>query len=103
MSTSVQNYLFTIQYTGEPPVVSSTDAVLEHASYMVYQSEMAPTTGQLHLQGFVHFKSKKRPMGAKEIICSLSRLLTSPKVMARPLLWQPTVRRRTLVSLVLNP
>ena len=71
MSTPSKNYMFTIQYTGEPPVVSSADAVLEHASYMVYQSEMAPTTGQLHLQGFIHLKSFRRPKGVKEIICSL--------------------------------
>ena len=49
----------------------SSDAVKEHASYMVYQSEMAPTTGQLHLQGFIKFLKDKRPNGAKNIVCSL--------------------------------
>ena len=66
-----KNYLFTIQYSGDPPMTPSSDAVLSKASYMVYQSEMAPTTGQLHLQGFIHLLSPCRLGGAKEVVCSL--------------------------------
>ena len=66
-----KNYMFTIQYSGDPPMTPSSDAVLSKASYMVYQSEMAPTTGQLHLQGFIHLLSPCRLGGAKEVVCSL--------------------------------
>ena len=65
MSTPGKNYMFTLQYEGDPPMTPSSDAVKEHASYMVYQSEMAPTPGQLHLQGFIKFLKNKRLNGAK--------------------------------------
>lgn len=67
----VNNYLFTIQYSGEPPAVPSADAVLQHASYMCYQSEMAPTTGQLHIQGFVRMIKKVKLNACKTVICQL--------------------------------
>ncbi|UNI72387.1 MAG: replication associated protein [Chaetfec virus UA24_7381] len=32
----------------------------DHATYMVAQEEAAPTTGEIHIQGFISFKQKKR-------------------------------------------
>lgn len=36
--------------------------------YMLYQQEVAPTTGQLHLQGVVKFKKPQRLPGAKRLL-----------------------------------
>jgi len=38
---------------------------------MVYQSEAAPSTGQLHIQGFIQLRKKARLSSAKETVCTL--------------------------------
>lgn len=38
---------------------SIRDALLDNLRYMCYQLEIAPTTGQRHVQGYLHFKNKR--------------------------------------------
>jgi len=70
-SPQSRNFLFTIQYNAEPPAVPSVDAIALVCKYMCYQSEMAPTTGQLHIQGFIHYAKKIRASSCKEDVCVL--------------------------------
>ena len=70
-STCSRNYLFTIQYSGEPPAVPSQAQLYDVCKYMCYQSEMAPTTGQLHIQGFIHYAKNVTPVRCKADVCRL--------------------------------
>lgn len=38
---------------------SIRDALLDNLRYMCYQLEIAPSTGQRHVQGYIHLKSKR--------------------------------------------
>ena len=70
-SSCSRNYLFTIQYSGEPPAVPSEAQLYDTCKYMCYQSEMAPTTGQLHIQGFIHYPKNVTPVRCKADVCRL--------------------------------
>ena len=74
-SLQSRNFLFTIQYSAEPPAVPSAVELEAVCKYMCYQSEMAPTTGQLHIQGFIHYAKKVTPMTCKADVCRLFGVL----------------------------
>lgn len=59
------NWVFTIQYggpnqPGEDDAVQMIANLMPKAGYVVYGYEVAPTTGQKHLQGYVQLKKKER-------------------------------------------
>lgn len=60
-----KNWCFTKHYggVGQPTKQEALDMVMElqeQSNYLVAGHEECPTTGQLHLQGYVQFESKKR-------------------------------------------
>lgn len=71
-----RNWLFTVN-----TIFDGIDGVLERLGgnsqvrYLVYGRELAPSTGHLHLQGFVIFKNAKKFIHAKEffkdVVCDL--------------------------------
>ena len=63
-------WCFTINNYGEYfPVFD--EATME---YMIFQEEIAPTTGTHHLQGYVRFKTAKQMLAAKKAIAGASGL-----------------------------
>lgn len=56
------NWCFTFNYVAgqEPGVLQFWENVCEKAHFAIAGYEVAPTTGQLHLQGYVQFESKQR-------------------------------------------
>lgn len=59
------NWVFTLQYGGSTQpslddVKPSIDALEKLASYLVVGKEKAPSTGQLHLQGYIELKKPMR-------------------------------------------
>lgn len=51
----LRNGLFTLQVSSEEQLRVLDPTLWPHARYAVWQLEMAPTTGQLHYQGYVEF------------------------------------------------
>jgi len=49
---------------GHPYLWHTNDA----CSFTVFQLEKAPSTGQLHIQGFIHFKSSRKMSFVKNLI-----------------------------------
>lgn len=62
MAPFSRNWVFTLQ--GETP----PQFIPEKMKYMVYQQEKAPTTGQLHYQGYVVFHEQQRMKGASALV-----------------------------------
>lgn len=48
--------------------LQETIQTLTRVGYAVYQVEQAPTTGQVHVQGFIHFLSNQRGSAVKRIV-----------------------------------
>lgn len=72
-----KNFCFTYNYGGEgQPSKSNVDvwweAVQTLATYGVAGWEVAPTSGQLHLQGYVQFEKKTRITALKKIPCGVT-------------------------------
>lgn len=62
-----KNWCFTDQIPkGELP--SKPAIAAEGVKYLIAQKEVAPTTGQLHWQGFVSFKTNKRLKAVKKML-----------------------------------
>lgn len=69
-----RNWVFTRQLTPEEIIMVPFNALNfewhkdPRVVYLIYQLEKAPTTGQLHVQGLVHFKSTQRMSAVKKLI-----------------------------------
>lgn len=63
------NWCFTFNYDAgqEPGVLQFWEDLCEKAHYAIAGYEVAPTTGQLHLQGYVQFESKQRLTALKRL------------------------------------
>jgi hypothetical protein len=72
-SPQSRDWCFTVQVKqGEDAEVPEAPAPPqfneEHMVYLIYQLEVAPTTGQKHWQGFCQFRQRKRMRGARDLL-----------------------------------
>lgn len=80
MNDQGRNWCFTYNLPEGADLPTETGAIqaqLTHnrtVLYAVYQIERAPTTGQLHLQGFIHFSRNKRGSAVKRLIADTAHL-----------------------------
>lgn len=65
-NTTFRKWFFTWNINDANPGPPQFDP--ERMSYMIYQTEAAPSTGQLHYQGFVVLKSPTKMLGVKKLL-----------------------------------
>lgn len=63
MSSRGRNWIVTINGTHDLPEIQT-----EHVQYYVFGREKAPSTGMLHLQGYIELKNQLRMSSVKQII-----------------------------------
>lgn len=62
-------YCFTANVPdGEDPDILDENTKIDGASYQVWQYERAPTTGQIHIQGYVYFANPRYLQAVKTLI-----------------------------------
>lgn len=63
-----RKYCFTINNYGEAEIEQVDSLVPNVCNYVVYGFETAPTTGTIHMQGYLEFLTKKRIKAASKIL-----------------------------------
>lgn len=63
-----KRWCFTIQVRDGDDALASAPAYTDEMAYLIYGKEVAPTTGQIHLQGYVRFTKRKELKTAKKCL-----------------------------------